>query len=84
MFILDDILMLPARGLIFVFEKIYEEAMREYQDVAAIQRKLIDLELLYELGEIEEDEYEQTQEKLIARLQEIWEMQKANEEEVSE
>lgn len=68
MLLIDDLLALPFKGLIGVFEKIYEMADRELNDEGYIQEKLLELELLYEMGEIGEEEYTQKVAEWEARL----------------
>jgi len=57
MLLIDDLITLPFKGLIGVFEKIYEMADREQNDEGYIQEKLLELQLLYEMDEIGEAEY---------------------------
>lgn len=68
MLLIDDLVALPFKGLIGVFEKIYEMADRELNDEGYIQEKLLELELLYEMGEIDEEEYTQKVADWEARL----------------
>ncbi len=57
MLLVDDLLALPFRGLFGIFRKISEVAERELSDEAYIQEKLLELQLLYEMDEIAEEEY---------------------------
>ncbi|MBI2372334.1 MAG: gas vesicle protein GvpG [Deltaproteobacteria bacterium] len=68
MFLLDDLLLLPARGLFGIFRQIHELAERELHDEASLQEKLLELHLRYETGEIGEEEYLQQAVDLEARL----------------
>jgi hypothetical protein len=52
------LLALPFRGLFGIFRKISEMADRELSDEAYIQEKLLELQLLYEMDEIDGEEYE--------------------------
>lgn len=52
MLLIDDLIALPFKGLVGVLRKIHEMADRELHDEAYIQQKLLELELLYEMGEI--------------------------------
>ena len=55
--LVDDLLLLPFRGLLGVFQKISEMADREVNDAAYLQEKLLEIQLLYEMDEISEEEY---------------------------
>jgi hypothetical protein len=57
MFLIDDLLALPFKGFLGIFRKIHEMADRELNDEAYIQEKLLELQLLYEMDEIGEEEY---------------------------
>jgi Gas vesicle protein G len=69
MFFLDDLLIgLPAKGLVSVFEKIYDMAEAELNDESKIKEELLRLQTLYEIDEITEEEYQREEEGLLARL----------------
>lgn len=57
MLLIDDLLALPFRGVIGILHKIHETADRELNDEGYIQEKLLELQLLYEMDEIGEEEY---------------------------
>jgi len=57
MLLIDDLLALPFRGFLGIFRKIHELADRELNDEGYIQQKLLELQLLYEMDEIGEEEY---------------------------
>lgn len=59
MLLIDDLLALPLQGLVSIFQKIYEMADRELHDESYIQEKLLELQLLFEMDEIGEEEYTQ-------------------------
>lgn len=67
-FIIDDLLLAPARGLIYIFKEIARRVDEELYDEAGILKQLISLQRSLEFGEITEEEYEQTEEKLMERL----------------
>lgn len=58
----------PVRGTIWVAERVLEEAERQLNDPEAIERQIIEAEAAYERGELSEDEFEQVEEELVARL----------------
>ena len=69
MFILDDLLIgLPAKGLVNLFEKIYEMAQAELTDEAKIKEELLRSQTLYEIDQITEEEYQKIEAVLLERL----------------
>lgn len=71
MLLIDDLLLLPFKGLTGIFEKLYEMADRELSDKRYIQERLMELQLRFELDEIGEEEYLQKEKELIALLDSI-------------
>lgn len=69
MLLIDDILMLPAKGLIGIFKKIHEMVEQELSDKTDIRKRLTELQLRFELGEITEEEYEREEKELLAQLE---------------
>ncbi len=69
MFILDDLLIgLPAKGLVNLFEKIYQMAQAELTDEAKIKEELLRSQTLYEIDQITEEEYQKIEAVLLERL----------------
>ena len=69
MFILDDLLIkLPAKGLISVFEKIYDMAQDELTDEAKIKEELLRLQTMYEIDQVAEEEFQNKETELLERL----------------
>jgi hypothetical protein len=69
MFLVDDLLIgLPAKGLMSIFEKIYEMAQAEYTDEAKIKEELLSLQTQFECDQITLEEYEKNEEELLERL----------------
>ena len=69
MFLLDDLLIgLPAKGLLTVFEKIYEMAQDEVTDESKIKEELLRLQIAYEVDQITEEEYQKQEAQLLERL----------------
>ena len=68
MLLIDDLLALPFTGLLGILRKIHETADRELNDEAYLQQKLLELQLLYEMDEIGEEEYSQQAAEWEARL----------------
>lgn len=75
MFLLDDLLLLPVQGLLGIFKEIQKMADQELNDVSLIMEKLLVLQLRYEMDEIGNDEYNQGEEILRSRLNELRESQ---------
>jgi hypothetical protein len=71
MLVVDDILLLPAKGLVGIFKKIHEMAKTELSDEKYTLEKLMELQLRYEMDEISEEEYNKEEAKLQAKLNEI-------------
>ena len=59
----------PVRGTIWIAERIAEQAERELDDEAVLRRRLGELQTRYELGEIDEAEYDEAEEVLFTRLE---------------
>ena len=69
MFILDDLLIrLPAKGLVSIFTKICEMAQTELTDEAKIKEELLQLQILYEIDQITDEEYQKKEAALLERL----------------
>ena len=59
----------PINLVIKIGEKVKEEADKELYDLPTIQKKLIQLQMIYELGEIPEEAYKEKEEDLILRYE---------------
>jgi hypothetical protein len=68
MFILDDILFAPVKGLVWLCGKLNEVAEKELSDEGRIKEELMALQLRFELDQISEQEYNQKEQELLARL----------------
>ena len=62
---------LPLDGLLWVAERIKEQAEAELYDEGAVRGHLLELELKLDMGEITEEEYEAAEDQLIELLNEI-------------
>jgi hypothetical protein len=67
----DDILLLPAKGLVGICKKIHEMAKKEVSDDKYALEKLMELQLRYEMDEISQEEFEKEEAKLQAKLNAI-------------
>lgn len=68
MFLLDDLLMAPLNGVLFLGKKIYEVIEKETSDEGTIKERLMALQLKFELDEIDEVEYDKREDELLQLL----------------
>ncbi|UKS65169.1 gas vesicle protein GvpG [Rossellomorea marisflavi] len=59
----------PLNLVIKVGEKIKEEADKELYDLPTIQQKLIQLQMMFELGEISEEAFQVKEDELLMRYE---------------
>jgi len=78
-FLIDDILLAPLKGVVWLGKQINEVIEKEVSDEGRIKEKLMELQLRFELDEIDEEEYNRQEKELLARLDAI---RKTEEEEV--
>ena len=69
MFLIDDILLAPLKGVIFIAEKINEIIDKEMSDEGAIKERLMALQLKFEMDEIDEAEYDEREDELLKLLE---------------
>lgn len=70
-FLLDDLLLAPIKGVVWVADKIDEMVETELTDDSRVREELLELQMRLELDEITEDEYQQGETELMGRLEEI-------------
>lgn len=68
MFLIDDILLLPVKGLIGIFKEIYRYAEKEMGDRDRLREKLLEAQTLFEMDEITEEEYVKREREIMDRL----------------
>lgn len=68
MLIIDDLLGLAGKGFFGIFTKIHDMAMDELYNEEKIQEQILELQQLYDAGEIGKEEYEKKEEELLERL----------------
>lgn len=66
-FVVDDLLVRPFMGLMNI---LHDMAIRELYDLEDIRNRLKETQLLYELGELEQEEYDRQREALNEELEE--------------
>jgi hypothetical protein len=72
MFIIDDILASPIRGLLWVFREVQNAAEEDQANAAQqITQQLAELYQLLETGKISEAEFEVQEEQLLDRLDQM-------------
>jgi hypothetical protein len=75
MFIVDDILMAPFKGVLWVFEEIHKAAKQERQnETESITVELQKLYMSLESGAISEEEFDQREAQLLDRLDSLQEV----------
>jgi hypothetical protein len=77
MFLIDDILLAPLNGVVFIAKKINDVIEKEMSDEGAIKERLMALQLKFEMDEIDEEEYDRQEDELLNLLNNIRE-QKQN------
>lgn len=78
-FLLDDILLAPIKGVMFIAEKIKEQAEGEFLNEEGVRQELRELYMLLETGKISEEEFTEREEHLVERLEAIEEYKKNKE-----
>ena len=71
MFIIDDILLAPLKGVLFIANKINEVIEKEMSDEGSIKERLMALQLKFEMDEIDEEEYDKREDELLELLENI-------------
>ncbi|MEI6141337.1 MAG: gas vesicle protein GvpG [Mariniphaga sp.] len=71
MFLLDDIVLAPFKGIIFIAEKIDELIQKEVSDEGRIKERLMALQLKFEMDEITIEEYDKQEEELLEMIERI-------------
>jgi len=64
---------LPARGLMFIFNKIVEQVNNEMLDDGKVRMQLLELQSLLDSGQITEEEFYEAEEELLDLLDAILE-----------
>ncbi len=71
MFLIDDLLLAPLKGVIFIADKINEVLEKEMSDEGSIKERLMALQLKFEMDEIDEEEYDKKEDELLKLLENI-------------
>lgn len=59
----------PVTGLMWIGQQILDRADGGLSDKASLQKQLLALQLAFDLGDIEEEEFEQQEEELLLAIQ---------------
>jgi len=68
MFIIDDILLSPVKGLMMIFEEIHSAVESETHDTESVVDQLQELYMCLETGKITEEEFDLREKELLDRL----------------
>lgn len=71
MFLLDDILLAPIKGVKWVAEQLRDAAEHELYDPDKIHEALMSLQAKLDMEEVSEEEYAAREKELLQRLTEI-------------
>lgn len=71
MFLIDDILLAPLKGVLWLGKRINDIVEGEMSDEEFIKERLMELRLKFELDELSEEEYNRQERELMARLDAI-------------
>lgn len=72
MFLIDDILLAPIRGIHFIASSIHDAAQEEVENEKRVLRdELNDLYMELETGNLSEEEFEAREEEILNRLDEL-------------
>jgi len=71
LFLIDDLIGLPVSGIKFVLRTLAQVAEEQYTDTAPGKRRLLELQLALESGEITEQEYVRQEADILRELREI-------------
>ncbi len=68
MLIIDDLLLLPWKGLMGIFKEIQKQADQELGDPGKLRERLLEAQILFEVDKITEKEYLKREKEIMARL----------------
>jgi len=69
-FLIDDILLFPVKGVVWIAEKVWDMALEELEDSPEkLQRELLDLQMAQDTEQITEAEYQKKEKDILERLE---------------
>jgi len=78
---LHRLLFAPITGMTWIAEQIQERAEAELDDKENLSKRLLTLQLAFDMGEISEEDFEVQEEELLLAIQAIEEQQQQEEQE---
>ncbi len=77
-FLIDDILLFPIKGVVWIAEKIRDMAEKELEDTPEkLQRELLDLQMALEAEQITEAEHQKREKDILERMEALKEKNKS-------
>jgi hypothetical protein len=61
----------PARGVVWLADRLADEAERQLYDASAIRAQLDELAAALDRGELDEDEYDRIEEDLLRQMRQV-------------
>lgn len=72
MFIIDDLLLSPAKGFMWLVRELHNAAEQEFENEREeVMRGLQSLHMRLEAGQMDEEEFEELEAQLLDRLEEL-------------
>src|SRR3990170_3644068 len=84
MFLIDDILLSPVKGLMYLSKQIHKAAEEEFLNEENVSAELSELYMMLETGKITEEEFNNRESELLNQLEQIEEYKKKHFEVVEE
>ena len=79
MFIIDDILLSPIKGFLYIFKEIEKIAKEEMEDTSEkLKKELLEAQMLFETDQISEKEYSKREKNVLERLNALRESKKVD------
>ena len=79
MFIIDDILLSPIKGFLYIFKEIEKVARGEMEDTSEkLKTELLEAQMLFETDKISEEEYQKREKNVLERLNALRESKKVD------
>ena len=79
MFIIDDILLFPIKGFLYIFKEIEKIAKEEMEDTSEkLKKELLEAQMLFETDQINEKEYQKREKSILERLNALRESKKVD------
>lgn len=79
MFIIDDILLFPIKGFLYIFKEIEKVAKGEMEDTSEkLKKELLEAQMLFETDQISEKEYSEREKSILERLNVLRESKKVD------